>query len=228
MAYILHIDTSAETGLTAISSNGLILGEHLSLEARNHASVINHHIESVVAQAGIALKDIDAVAVCGGPGSYTGLRIGLATAKGLCYALDKPLMMHNKLLLLCLHGIYDTEVSAGTYIAVLQAREGEYFAAAYDKTAHTLQEPQHLLAAGLPAFLGNLEGQLWLGGHNDATMNEYLHNRKVMLNTSQQISPIAWAKYAYEEYNCNRIVSLAHAEPFYLKQVYTHKPKSIK
>lgn len=228
MAYILHIDTSAETGLTAISSGGLILGEHLSLEARNHASVINNHIELVVAQAGITLKDIDAVAVCGGPGSYTGLRIGLATAKGLCYALDKPLMMHNRLLLLCLEGIYDTEVSAGTYMAVLQAREGEYFAAAYDKAVHTLQEPQHLLAADLPAFLGNLEGQLWLGGHNDATLNNYLQNRSTLLNSSLHINLAAWATYAGEEYNCNRIVSLAHAEPFYLKQVYTHKPKNLK
>lgn len=227
MAYILHIDTSAETGVVALAKDGQVLSVKEQTNARNHAATINNDIEELLKANNIGLDDISAFCVNGGPGSYTGLRIGLATAKGYCYALDKPLMMHNRLLLLCLRGVQDMSNTADTYVAVLQAREGEYFAAAYDKELNVIQEPQHVDLASIGQFTGQLQGSISVAGYVDETITNSLQNEdaKVHLGTTPDIA--AWARYSFEEYNCNRIVSLANAEPFYLKQVYTHKPKNV-
>lgn len=228
MAYILHIDTSAETGIVALAKDGELIAMTEQTDARNHAATINNDVERMVSDNEISLQDISAFCVNGGPGSYTGLRIGLATAKGYCYALGKPLMMHNRLLLLCLEGIYDADNTADTYIAVLQAREGEYFVAGYDKMLNVLQAPQHTDTAGLPGFMRHIQGKIWLSGHIDDSITTHLADKDIQLHNALHPDLVSWAKYAYEEYNCNRIVSLAHIEPFYLKQVYTHKQKNIK
>src|ERR1035437_1453422 len=100
MQYLLHIDTSTDTGVVALNCDGVILAYKVNEEARNHASTINIMIEKLLAGVKISLSDLDGIVVCAGPGSYTGLRIGLATAKGLCYALNVPLILDNKLTLL--------------------------------------------------------------------------------------------------------------------------------
>lgn len=227
MAYILHIDTSAETGVVALAKDGLVLAATEQTNARNHAATINNDIEQLLKANNIGLGDISAFCVNGGPGSYTGLRIGLATAKGYCYALDKPLMMHNRLLLLCLPGVQDISNTADTYVAVLQAREGEYFVAAYDKELTVIQEPQHVDALNIGQFAGQLGGGISVAGYIDETITNSLQYADVKMNPSTTPDMAAWARYSFEEYNCNRIVSLANTEPFYLKQVYTHKPKNV-
>src|ERR1019366_2430074 len=100
MHYLLHIDTSTDTGAVAIGGDGNLLAYRANTETRNHATTINNMINDVLAEVKISLEDLSCIVVCAGPGSYTGLRIGLATAKGLCYALDKPLMLDNRLTLL--------------------------------------------------------------------------------------------------------------------------------
>ena len=227
MAYILHIDTSAETGLLALAKDGQVLSATGQTNARNHAATINNDIEQLLKANNIALGDISALCVNGGPGSYTGLRIGLATAKGYCYALDKPLMMHNRLLILCLPGVQDKSNTADTYMAVLQAREGEYFVAAYDKELNVVKEPQHVDALNIGQFAAQLQGNIVVAGQTDETITNSLQNANVKMSPGTTPNIAAWASYAFDEYNCNRIVSLANTEPFYLKQVYTHKPKNV-
>lgn len=227
MAYILHIDTSADTGVVALAKNGELIAMTEQANARNHAATINIDVERILTDNQISLQGISAFCVNGGPGSYTGLRIGLATAKGYCYALDKPLMMHSRLLLLCLDAIYDKENAADTYIGVLQAREGEYYVAGYDKSLNVLQPPQHIDTQGLSEFAHHLQGKLLLSGYIDDIITGHIANADIKAKNVLQPNLPSWARYAYEEYNCNRIVSLAHIEPFYLKQVYTHKPKII-
>ncbi len=227
MAYILHIDTSGDIGTVAISKEGKLVDVITTSETRNHASTINLHIEQVLATAGINFKDLAAVSVCGGPGSYTGLRIGLATAKGLCYALDKPLMMHNRLTLMALSNIYDTQNSSDVYISVLEARANEYFIAAYNKEVKEVLAPQHVFADNLPDITNSKISSSLSGHIDDHIMQTYgSENDKPKVNNSIDIH--AWIRYDFESYNCNGFVSLANSEPYYLKQVYTHKPKNIK
>src|SRR5688500_7316508 len=98
MALILNLETATKVCSVSLAENGIELAlKEISTEHFSHAENLNLFIESVMKQAGKKLPELDAVAVSEGPGSYTGLRIGTSTAKGLCYALDKPLLAINSL-----------------------------------------------------------------------------------------------------------------------------------
>lgn len=227
MAYILHIDTSGNAGIVAISKDGAVTAQLENTDTRNHAASINLHIEKALQDSGITMAQLDAVAVCGGPGSYTGLRIGLATAKGICYLLDKPLMMHHKLQLLALNSIYNHKNKYENYLSILNAREGEYYFASYGGNTNTINEPQHMLAADLQTVCNLLsEKSLMTGDVNDA-LKAIINSQIIDFEEDSNINVATWALYANEQFNCNEFVNLANSEPFYLKPVYTHKPKNI-
>lgn len=226
MAYILHIDTSGENSLVALGKDGELMAAISNDDARNHASVLNIHIDELLQQAGIKLVDIAAFCINGGPGSYTGLRIGMATAKGYCYAMGKPLMMHSRLLLLANSHIVaypDTLY----FLAVLQARPGEYFAAVYNRELIILKEPQHLHQSDLQDFMAGVQGKVLCAGFTDEAFKNTLKNFECEFEESQNINVATWVRYAFARFNCNEFVNLAHSEPFYLKQVYTHNKKNI-
>ncbi|MBL7683765.1 MAG: tRNA (adenosine(37)-N6)-threonylcarbamoyltransferase complex dimerization subunit type 1 TsaB [Flavipsychrobacter sp.] len=227
MAYILHIDTSGDAGIVAISKDGVAIAQMENADTRNHAASINLHIEKVLQDSGIAMAQLDAIAVCGGPGSYTGLRIGLATAKGICYLLDKPLMMHHKLQLLALKSIHSHKNEYEHYISILNAREGEYYFASYNSESDTTNEPQHILASDLQGVFSEFSGKCHISGDIGDALKDILSSRNLDFEPGNQPDIARWAAYANERYNCNDFVNLANSEPFYLKQVYTHKPKNI-
>lgn len=227
MAYILHIDTSGDAGIVAISKDGVLTTQLENADTRNHAASINLHIEKALQDSGITMAQLDAVAVCGGPGSYTGLRIGLATAKGICYLLDKPLMMHHKLQLLALKSIYTHKNEYEHYISILNAREGEYYLASYNSEKDTINEPQHIMAADLETVFNQLSGKSLVCGDINEGLRATIGTQKIDFQEDNRVDATTWAVYAKEQYDCNGFVNLANSEPFYLKQVYTHKPKNI-
>lgn len=97
MALILNIETATDICSVALARNGEILSLQEGREAKSHASLLTTLISKSFEETECRLIDLDAVAVSKGPGSFTGLRIGVATAKGLCYSLDKPLISVNTL-----------------------------------------------------------------------------------------------------------------------------------
>ena len=222
MKYLLHIDTSTDVGTVAISGDGLPVSSLSTQESRNHAVVINNMITQVIAEANISMEQVSAITVCAGPGSYTGLRIGLATAKGLCYALDKPLMLDNRLTLLA-YSAYRQFPAYSQYISLLTAREKEYFIGIYDQDFKEIMHPQHIPEDQLPqAAEKNGSTYIITDAPETVTRNLYIiNNFQIEIDTKIDIK--SWAFYSFEKYNCNHFVNLMNAEPFYLKQVYTHK-----
>lgn len=212
--------------MTALALDGKVLSVAANSDSRNHAEVINHHINTLLADNGITLKDLSALCVCGGPGSYTGLRIGLATAKGFCYALDKPLMMHSKLLLMALPHIYNNPETP-YFLPILQARQQEYFTAIYNPDFDVIKEPQHILEDDFGSFSDTIDGTVIAMGYIDDSIKNRLKQDNAVFDTGTVVNIDAWARYGYEQYKSNEFVNLANSEPFYLKQVYTHKPKNI-
>ena len=97
MLLLLNIDTATEHASVCLSKDGIVLGLIESSEQKNHAAFVQPAIQQIINESDYTLADIDAVAATSGPGSYTGLRVGLASAKGICYALDKPLILVNTL-----------------------------------------------------------------------------------------------------------------------------------
>jgi tRNA threonylcarbamoyladenosine biosynthesis protein TsaB len=221
MQYILHIDTSTDTGTVAISADGTVLAHRINEETRNHAGTINIMINEVLADLNISLRDLSAIAVCAGPGSYTGLRIGVATAKGICYALDRPLILHNRLTLLAYHS-YINKVAASEYIPLLYAREKEYFITIYNSDFSFTLPPQHITESQLHEIFQKKENSYIITDVSEIMINS-LGVAYLQIEKHTQINLDSWAKHAFQSYKCNSFVNLTNAEPFYLKQVYTHK-----
>jgi tRNA threonylcarbamoyladenosine biosynthesis protein TsaB len=180
-------------------------------------------INEVADETEIHLRDLSAVVVCAGPGSYTGLRIGLATAKGLCYVLDKPLLLQNKLALLARQELnkYGTEYEI--YMSLLVAREREYFAAAYDNKFNAILEPAHIHIQDLQKTIASMQGSIMVTGGIDADVKELFKISKPRFSEDKNVDISQWAMYAYEQYKCNSFVNLSLAEPFYLKNFFTNK-----
>lgn len=220
MHYLLHIDTSTDTGAVAIGGDGKLLAYRSNTETRNHAATINILINEALAAAHISLQQLNAIVVCAGPGSYTGLRIGMATAKGLCYALDIPLQLDNRLTLLAYnaHGQYN---DGAQFISLLLAREKEYFVGVYDNKLIGVLEPRHIMHEELNLLLDKKEGSVLITNVPDIVNELAISSLRIIQDI--QINFDLWITYAFEDYKCNRIVNLAIAEPFYLKQVFTHK-----
>ena len=221
MNYLLHIDTSTDTGTVAIGGNGTLLAQRINEESRNHAGTLNIMINDVLAEVGIALDQLSGIVVCAGPGSYTGLRIGMATAKGFCYALDKPLLLDDRLSLMA-YKEFNKELKYNEYISLLTAREKEYFISIHDANFSNILEPQHVFSTQLNAILENRKNVYII---TDVPENEfyYLKVNNLEVNNNIKVDVKSWVFYAYEKYKSNNIVNLSLAEPFYLKQVYTHK-----
>ena len=97
MAIILHIETAVETSSVCLSDGTTILGEKINPAQKDSASWLHTAIRDLMNETQTALSSLDAIAVSAGPGSYTGLRVGMATAKGLCFAMQKPLITLNTL-----------------------------------------------------------------------------------------------------------------------------------
>lgn len=228
MTYILHIDTSTDKGLVAIGKDGKLVAEKINPDTRNHASVINSDINEVLRSAGIEMKDLDAISVCGGPGSYTGLRIGLSTAKGLCYILEKPLLMSNRLTLLAAENIY-ADKGIESHVSILEARANEYFIAVYDNAFNILSEPHHILEEELAEIKSLTTGKTSISGEiNDAVKQTWPESENIVYNHISSPNTETLVRHSFNEFNSNRFVNLAHSEPYYLKKVYTHKPKNTK
>jgi tRNA threonylcarbamoyladenosine biosynthesis protein TsaB len=221
--YLLHIDTSADVGTVAISADGVLVAERTTDQNREYASLLNGMIDEVLADAKIKMDVLSGVVVCAGPGSYTGLRIGLSTAKGLCYVLDKPLLLDNKLSLLA-YREYMRDNKQDKYISILNAREGEFFVAVYDNKFNSLVEPTHIHIAELHEMIDGMQGSGVVTGEIDAAISDFFKIKEHRISINNQVDTAIWAMYAYEQYKCNRIVNLSTAEPFYLKNFYTNKP----
>jgi tRNA threonylcarbamoyladenosine biosynthesis protein TsaB len=220
MNYLLHIDTSTDIGAVAVGGDGVLIAHRTNTESRNHAATLNILINDVLADAKITLQDLAGIVVCAGPGSYTGLRIGMATAKGLCYALDKPLLLDNRLTLLA-YQLYKQHPGAGQYISLLYAREREYFVCTYSDIFEEIIAPQHKNDEGLLEIAK--KDVITAVITNSPDIIKTLGFTDIQIITDIQINFELWVFYSYFQYVCNNIVNLSNSEPFYLKQVYTHK-----
>lgn len=221
MNYLLYIDTSTDIGTIALSRDSEVVAVRTTGESRNHAASINIMINEVLADTGININQLSAIVVCAGPGSYTGLRIGMATAKGLCYVSDIPLYTDNKLTLLA-HHAYINHPGASQYISLVKAREKEYFISVYKHGFECTLAPQHIMESQLSELIENTENTYIISDASTEVINQ-LNLKGLRIENNCTINTDSWAKYALEQILCNRSVNLSLAEPFYLKEVYTHK-----
>ncbi|MDR2926673.1 MAG: tRNA (adenosine(37)-N6)-threonylcarbamoyltransferase complex dimerization subunit type 1 TsaB [Cytophagaceae bacterium] len=228
MAKILCIETSTDVCSAALVENGKLRISTEEYVANSHAALLTVLIEKMMNKADMKLTDIDAVAVSSGPGSYTGLRIGISTAKGICYAADKPLIALISLRILveqaCLmHGIVNSEDIL--LCPMIDARRMEVYTTLFDNTLNQLDEIKAEIITP-ESFSSQLEKQkVAFFGNGAAKCKEVIqHPNAIFLDN---IFPLASAMAlpAHQTFLESRFEDTAYFEPFYLKDFIATMPK---
>lgn len=217
MGKLLLIDTSGKQSLLGIARDGILLQQAIHTDTRSQSAVINNLIGQLCTDTGIALKDLDAIAVCSGPGSYTGLRISMAAAKGIAYALGKPLILQNKLELLAGQILLQHPGSEPLGV-IITARPGEYFYAVYTPELQTLTAPAHTEEQALKNQLA-ATGLRWAGDTDSVASLDGI------LYTVTDIDLNCWAQLAEQQLAQRQFTDIASAQPFYMKEVFIHTRK---
>ncbi len=144
MALILHIDTATSLGSVCLSKDGSVLETLHNADQKDHAATIGLFIQRLLENHGVLHEELDAIAVSAGPGSYTGLRVGAATVKGLCYAWKKPLIAISTLQMMA-SGLQAELREDAWYAPMIDARRMEVFTAVYDGDLKAALPPQSMI-----------------------------------------------------------------------------------
>jgi len=225
MPTILAIDTSTTVCSIAILLDDKIVYECILSQEKSHAENLTLLIQNACEVIDFQLSDLDAVAVCSGPGSYTGLRIGVATAKGLCMAIEKPLIAVNSLQAMA-STFYTTHPNLSDYLAIsmLDARRMEVFMAIYNQQLEEVEKIQaHIFTED--SFKSIENQKLAFIGNANEKAEKVLNLQNALFISSILPSAQSVAKLALEKFNKNEFEDVAYFEPFYLKDfVSTSKP----
>lgn len=236
MSLFLNIDTATENASTCISDSEKVLAIEKSIDQKNHASFIQPAIKKLFQSCEQQLSNLDAIAVTAGPGSYTGLRVGLATAKGLCYALNKPLILLNTLEVMAqasineqlatknnqplLHPATGNLQPATLFCPMIDARRMEVFTAIYNDKLQTILPPAAIIL-NENIFDDYLAvHQIIFSGSGSFKLKNILHHPNVIFSKTQH-SAAHMMLLTVKAFTQQQFANIAYSEPFYLKEFFT-------
>lgn len=221
MSYILNIETATKNCSVALAKDGkTILCKEIAEEGYSHAERLHVFIEAIIKEAGIALQDLSAIAVSQGPGSYTGLRIGVSAAKGLCYALDIPLIAVDTLQALAAQ----VTISSGLIIPMIDARRMEVYSAIFSPS---LEKKREVLAQIIDenSFEDRQETLYFIGDCAEKCKSVLTKENHVFLEEIVYPSAKEMSALSFEKFKISDTVDVAYFEPYYLKDFMITAPK---
>ncbi len=223
LSLILNIETATKNCSVSLSNNGeLLILKELNDGNYSHSENLHVFIEEVLKSANKLFSDIDAIAVSKGPGSYTGLRIGVSAAKGLCLSLDKPLISVSTLA--SLTNTISVKNDA-VIIPLIDARRMEVYSAVFDSDYNQIREVKAEIIDSNSFSLYLSKGKAYfLGDGADKCKSIINHKNAIFLNDYFP-SAKQMAKLSYVKYKKNDIEDVAYFEPFYLKDFLVTQSK---
>lgn len=227
MSVILQIETATTSCSVALAVDGKVLVFKQINQRNIHAEVITLFIDELIASANLTYANLDAIAVSSGPGSYTGLRIGVSTAKGLCFALDKPLIAIETLEVMAYGVIHSDSVTIGQdtlLCPMIDARRMEVYCALFDATGQKVR-PTSADIIDEQSFAKELNKHkiIFFGDGADkceATLGANLNAQFLpgFVNSATFLTQKAAEKFDKKEF-----VDVAYFEPYYLKDFIAGK-----
>ena len=229
MANILNIETSTEVCSVALTSEGQVLDHRENYEGQTHATMLSQYVKEMLDYARSREMKPDAIAVSIGPGSYTGLRIGLSEAKGLAFGLNVPLIGVNTLQLMAVSTMFNHFIDEENvlYVPMIDARRMEVYTAAYAPSLEAVLEPQAMILDehSFDALLDKGHTLILLGNGSDKA-------RQVLTRDGvrfvEGVKPVAvdMMALAEKDYREQDFIDVAYSTPLYLKEFQAIKPKN--
>jgi len=227
VSVILNIETSTRVCSVCLAVDGKPVFIRESFVKNTHAENVTVFSETVLQEAGFKWNNLDAVAVSKGPGSYTGLRIGVSTAKGFCYALDKPLIAINTLRAMAAGMIEKTENPENyLFCPMIDARRMEVYAAVFDAGLHTIKKTSAVIVD--ENSFGDLfpTHKIIFAGDGASKCTEVLgHQENAIFEKEFHPSAAYLAELAEEKFLRQEFEDVAYFEPFYLKDFIAGIPR---
>ena len=227
--YIINIETATEICSIGLSKNGKTIALREQSQPNIHSQMVLPAIDELLQEANIDKKDLNAVAVSEGPGSYTGLRIGTSTAKGLCYALEIPLIAISTLKIIA-YGTLVKQNKQVFYCPMIDARRMEVYLAIFDNQLNMLQEVHNEIIDD-DSFASILnEKTIVFCGNAVEKVKPILGKYPNAIFENIQCSADYMSFLSWQQFNNQQFVDLAYFEPFYLKafQSAVSKVKGLK
>lgn len=227
---ILCLETATPSCSVALVHNGEVLACEEDPKGQNHSEKITLFIDSVMKKAGISYDQLDAVAVSMGPGSYTGLRIGVSTAKGICYAVSKPLIAVETLEAMAYGGkvVISSERSERRnllLIPAIDARRMEVYAAIFDENVNKIKDTEAVIIDGNSFADLKKDHHLYLFGDGaDKCAEIFANDDKITVIKDFYCSAKYMNTIAQQKFNNSEFVDVAYFEPFYLKDFVPGTP----
>lgn len=224
MALILNIETATSVCSVALAKEGKILGIKENSEGLNHSLLLGTFIQELLLECALEAQALDAVAVSMGPGSYTGLRIGVSMAKGLCFGASKPLIAINTLQALA-RSVSGQIKEEAWYCPMIDARRMEVYTAFFDSENRTMVNTkaeiidEHSFSAILAAHK-----VYFFGDGSEKIKNTLISPNACYLN-NRAASAAHLAEIAEQKFKVQEFESVAYFEPFYLKDFIATTPK---
>lgn len=230
---ILCLETSTAVCSVALVKEGNVIALRESLDGQNHAEKITLFIDEVMKEANVAYKDLDAVAVSKGPGSYTGLRIGVSTAKGLCYAMEKPLIAIDTLEAMAWgfrnsqQSIVNSQQSESIILCpMIDARRMEVYSAFFNEKLERTTETEALIIDENSFMELKQNHHLYLFGDGaDKLFTLFEKEENITVVEKFHCSAAYMATLAEKALKEKDFVDTAYFEPFYLKDFVPGIPK---
>ncbi|WP_152286901.1 tRNA (adenosine(37)-N6)-threonylcarbamoyltransferase complex dimerization subunit type 1 TsaB [Flavicella marina] len=222
MSYILNFDTATKNCSVSIGRNGeMVAFEEVNTENYSHSEKLHLFVENVLQKAQIEFSDLAAVCVGKGPGSYTGLRIGVSAAKGICFALDIPLISLESLEILA----NSITINEGVVIPMLDARRLEVFSAVFDKNGLQIRgtKAEVLDENSYDDYLSS-DKVYFVGDAVKKTKDIIIHKNAIFIE-SKFPSALDMVTLSEKKYKNAVFEDVAYFEPYYLKDFVGVKPK---
>ena len=224
MSLILNIDTATSVCSVALSDNDDIIAVKENNEGLNHSVLLGTYIDEILKENNLNVHQLDAIAISMGPGSYTGLRIGISMAKGLCFGAGKPMIAVPTLQALALSVSSRLQENA-LYCPMIDARRMEVYTAFFDKENRTIIDTQAEIIDE-DSFAGLLaEHKIYFFGNGSGKVKNTLTSPNACFLENVETSARHMVQIAKQHFLRQQFVDIAYFEPFYLKDFIATTPK---
>jgi tRNA threonylcarbamoyladenosine biosynthesis protein TsaB len=211
--YILNIETSTKNCSVSLANNGqTVICREIAEHGYSHAEKLHVFIEELLKESTISYQDLNAIAVSKGPGSYTGLRIGVSAAKGFCYALNIPLISIDTLTILA----NKIQIENGLIVPMIDARRMEVYSAIFNSKHQMIREVEAQILTE-NSFENYTETIHFIGDSNEKAKTVLNNSNFIFHDNAIYPSANEMSKLSFEKYSNNDFENLAYFEPYYLK-----------